>query len=139
MAEIAITRILHAPREQVWKAWTEPERLARWWGKRGWNAVLSTITLDVRPGGRFALTSVSDADGSEMSHDAIYREVVEPERLVWGDDRSLATVTFADLGDGRTEMSFHTTVDYTPATRDRAEGGLASAFDRLAESLEEER
>jgi uncharacterized protein YndB with AHSA1/START domain len=139
MAEIAITRVFDAPREQIWKAWTEPERLARWWGKRGWNAVPSTITLDVRPGGRFALTSVSEADGSELSHNAVFREVVEPERLVWGDERAVATVTFADLGDGRTEMSFHTTVDTTPETRDRAEGGLESAFDRLAESLEEER
>jgi uncharacterized protein YndB with AHSA1/START domain len=130
--EITITRVFDAPREQVWQAWTEPERLARWWGKRGWSTPLSSITLDVRPGGAFRLNSISDEDGREMPLDTVYREVVEPERLAFGD----ATVTLTDLGDGRTEMIFHTTVDMTEATRRSAEGGLASAFDRLAEQLQ---
>jgi uncharacterized protein YndB with AHSA1/START domain len=130
--EITIRRVFDAPRELVWKAWTEPERLARWWGKRGWSTPLSTVTMDVRPGGVFRLNSVSDEDGREMPLDTVYREVVEPERLVFG----AATVTLTDLGDGRTEMIFHTTVEMTDATRRAAEGGLASAFDRLAEQLE---
>jgi uncharacterized protein YndB with AHSA1/START domain len=93
------------------------------------------VTLDVRPGGAFRLNSISDADGSEMPLDAVYVEVVEPERLVFarGDER--ATVTFADLGDGRTEMTFRTTMTATEALRDRAVAGMASAFDRLAEQL----
>jgi uncharacterized protein YndB with AHSA1/START domain len=130
--EITITRVFDAPREQVWRAWTEPARLARWWGKRGWSTPLSSITLDVRPGGVFRLNSISDQDGSEMPLDTVYREVVEPERLAFGE----ATVTLTDLGGGRTEMIFHTTVEMTDATRRSAEGGLASAFDRLAEQLE---
>jgi uncharacterized protein YndB with AHSA1/START domain/predicted enzyme related to lactoylglutathione lyase len=130
--EITIRRVFDAPRELVWKAWTEPERLARWWGKRGWSTPLSTVTMDVRPGGVFRLNSISDEDGREMPLDTVYREVVEPERLAFGD----ATVTLTDLGDGRTEMIFHTTVEMTDATRRAAEGGLASAFDRLAEQLE---
>jgi len=130
--EITITRVFDAPRERVWRAWTEPERLARWWGKRGWTTPLSSITLDVRPGGVFRLNSVSDEDGREMPLDTVYREVVEPERLAFGE----ATVTLNDLGDGRTEMIFHTTVEMTDATRRSAEGGLASAFDRLAEQLQ---
>jgi uncharacterized protein YndB with AHSA1/START domain len=136
--EIAITRIFDAPRELVWKAWTEPERLARWWGKRGWTAVPSTITMDVRPGGAFRVTTVSDQDGREMTTAGVYREVVEPERLVWGDAEhagAVATVTFTDLGDGRTEMAFHTTIRATGELRDAAAAGLASAFDRLAEHL----
>ena len=129
--EITITRVFDAPRELVWKAWTEPERLARWWGKRGWSTPLSTVTMDVRPGGAFRLNSISDADGREMPLDTVYREVVEPERLAFGE----ATVTLVDLGDGRTEMIFRTTVEMTEQTRRAAEGGLASAFDRLAEQL----
>jgi len=129
--EITITRVYDAPRELVWKAWTEPERLATWWGKRGWSTPVSTVTMDVRPGGIFRLTSVSDEDGREMQLEAVYREVVEPERLSFGP----ATVTFTDLGDGRTEMTFHTTVEMTAETREAAEGGLKSAFDRLAEHL----
>lgn len=71
-----------------------------------------------------------------MPLDAVYREVVEPERLVFGADGRLdAVVTVTDLGDGRTEMSFHTTILATEALRDGAAVGLASAFDRLAELL----
>jgi uncharacterized protein YndB with AHSA1/START domain len=133
--EIAITRVYDAPREQVWKAWTEPERIARWWGKRGWRTPPSSVTLDVRPGGAFRLNSIADADGREMPLDATYREVVEPERLVFSKGDELSTVTFTDLGDGRTEMSFRTTLEASEALRDRARAGLASAFDRLAEQL----
>ena len=130
--EITITRVFDAPRERVWQAWTDPERLARWWGKRGWSTPLSSVTLDVRPGGVFRLNSISDEDGSEMPLETVYREVVEPERLAFGE----TTVILTDLGDGRTEMTFHTTVEMTDATRRSAEGGLASAFDRLAEQLQ---
>jgi uncharacterized protein YndB with AHSA1/START domain len=140
--EITITRIYDAPRELVWKAWTEPERIAQWWGKRGWSTPVWSVTLDVRPGGVFRLNSISDADGSEMPLDSVYREVVEPERLSFGpapaggdDGRTGATVTFTDLGDGRTEMTFQSTIHASDALRARAEGGLNSAFDRLAEHL----
>jgi uncharacterized protein YndB with AHSA1/START domain len=129
--EITIKRVYDAPRELVWKAWTEPDRLAQWWGKRGWTARRSTITMDVRPGGLFRVTSVCDEDGREMVTEGVYREIVAPERLVFGD----ATVTFVDLGDGRTEMTFHTRIHATEATRRAAEGGLGSAFDRLAEHI----
>lgn len=129
--EITIARVFHAPRVLVWKAWTEPDQLARWWGKRGWTARISTIAMDVRPGGTFRVTSVSDDDGTEMTTEGIYREVVEPERLVFGE----ATVTLTDLGGGRTEMVFHTTIHATDETRRAAEGGLTSAFERLGEHL----
>jgi uncharacterized protein YndB with AHSA1/START domain len=131
MTEITITRVFDAPRELVWKAWTEPERLARWWGKRGWSTPLDSVTMDVRPGGAFRLNSVNDEDGREMPLDTAYREVVEPERLGFGE----ATVTLTDLGDGRTEMVFHTTAHMTDETRARAVGGLSSAFERLSEQL----
>ena len=140
--EITVTRVFDAPRELVWKAWTEPEQFVRWWGKRGWNTPLSSVTMDVRPGGAFRWSSVSDEDGAEMSSDGVYREVVEPERLVFGpgprdgdDGNGVATVTFTDLGDGRTEMTFHTIVQMSDDLRARAEAGLASGFDRLAEHL----
>jgi uncharacterized protein YndB with AHSA1/START domain len=129
--EIVITRVYDAPREQVWKAWTEPRRLAEWWGKRGWNAVPSSIAMDVRPGGTFRVTTVSE-DGAEMTNDGVYREVVEPERLVLEEPSGgLSTVVFTDLGDGRTEMRFSTTVRVTETAR----AGMDSAFDRLAEHL----
>jgi uncharacterized protein YndB with AHSA1/START domain len=121
--EITITRVFDAPRERVWRAWTEPAELARWWGKRGWSTPPASVTLDVRPGGVFRLNSINDEDGREMPLDTVFREVVEPERLVFGE----ATVTLTDLGDGRTEMVFHTTVDMTAEMLRTATGGLAGA------------
>ena len=130
--EITITRVYAAPREAVWRAWTEPHQLAAWWGKRGWTARLESIELDVRPGGTFRVTTVNDEDGSEMTNEGTYTEVREPERLVFGE----TVVTFTDLGDGRTEMTFHTTMRTSAAIRDAARGGLQSAFDRLGELLD---
>jgi hypothetical protein len=126
---ISITRVFNAPREEVWRAWTEPERISQWWGKRGWSTPVSSVELDVRPGGVFRLNSINDEDGREMPMDAVYTEVVAPERLVFG----TTSVTFVDLGDGRTEMQFEATVSADVAAA--AAGGLASAFDRLEESL----
>jgi uncharacterized protein YndB with AHSA1/START domain len=123
--------VFDAPRERVWRAWTEPAELARWWGKRGWTTPPESVTMDVRPGGEFSLLSVSDEDGREMRLDTTYHEIVEPERLRFGE----ATVTLIDLWDGRTEMVYRTTTEMTDEIRRRAAGGLASAFDRLAEQL----
>jgi uncharacterized protein YndB with AHSA1/START domain len=118
--EITITRVFDAPRERVWRAWTEPAEIARWWGKRGWSTPPESVTLDVRPGGVFRLNSINDEDGREMPLDTVFHEVSEPERLVFG----AATVTLTDLGDGRTEMVFHTTV------------GMTEETDRLTDHLE---
>jgi uncharacterized protein YndB with AHSA1/START domain len=132
MPDITITRVFDAPRERVWAAWTDPAQIAVWWGRRGWSTPAESVTLDVRPGGVFRLNSINDDDGREMPLDTTYREVVEPERLAFGD----ATVTFTDLGDGRTEMVFRTVVDMPDETKRTAEAGLASAFDRLSDHLE---
>jgi uncharacterized protein YndB with AHSA1/START domain len=129
MRRISITRVFDAPREEVWRAWTEPERLAQWWGKRGWSTPVSSVQLDVRPGGVFRLNSINDEDGREMPMDAVYHEVVEPELLVFGS----SSVRFIDLGDGRTEMRFVAAVSADVA--DAAAGGLNSAFDRMEELL----
>jgi uncharacterized protein YndB with AHSA1/START domain len=131
MAEIVITRVFDAPRERVWRAWTEPAEIARWWGKRGWTTPPDSVRMDLRPGGELSLLSINDEDGREMRLDATYGDVVEPERLTFGE----ATMTLTDLGDGRTEMVFVTTAEMTEQIRRQATGGLASAFDRLAEQL----
>lgn len=138
--DVEITRDYDAPREAVWRAWTEPERIAAWWGKRGWRTPVESVALDVRPGGVFRLNSICEADGSEMPLDAVYREVDEPERLVFGPPGDepggrVATVTFRDLGGGRTRMSFRTAMRADDALLRRARAGMASAFDRLAEQL----
>jgi uncharacterized protein YndB with AHSA1/START domain len=137
--EITITRVFDAPRELVWKAWTEPDQLAQWWGPRGSSA--EKITMDVRPGGTFSVTSVSP-DGNEMTVAGVYREVIEPERLVLDEpaegswhEGAVSVATFTDLGDGRTEMVVQTTIHTTDEMRVNAEAGMESTFDRLAEHL----
>jgi uncharacterized protein YndB with AHSA1/START domain len=140
--EITIRRVFHAPRELVWKAWTEPHQLAEWWGPPGWTTPLDSITMDVRSGGIFRLTGVSE-DGTEMPQEGVYREVVEPERLVLDEpaegawhEGATSTVTFTDLGDGRTEVVLHATIHTTDEMRAQAEAGVAGSLDRLAEHLE---
>jgi uncharacterized protein YndB with AHSA1/START domain len=137
-SEITLTRIYDAPRQAVWDAWTRPDQIARWWGKRGWNTPPASVTLDVRPGGVFRLNSINEETGAELPVEAVYREVVEPERLTFAEtsrEGAVGSVTFTDLGDGRTEMRFRTTLEASDEIRRSAAGGLASAFDRLAEHL----
>ena len=131
--EFTITRVFDAPRELVWKAWTDPEHVARWFGPRGFTTPRSTVTMDVRPGGTFEFTMVSNDDGTEIPSGGTFLEVVEPERLVWRDrDIDLmVTVTFADLGD-RTEMTCHVAGKTGGAP---AYDGWSTMFDKLAESL----
>jgi uncharacterized protein YndB with AHSA1/START domain len=140
--EITITRVFDAPRDLVWKAWTKPEQLAQWWGPRGTSTPLASITMDVRPGGTFRVTSVSDEGGPEMTIEGVYREVVEPERLVFEEpaedawhEGAVSVLTLTDVGDGRTEMVVHTTIQTTDEMRGAAEAGMAGSFDRLAEHL----
>jgi uncharacterized protein YndB with AHSA1/START domain len=71
----SLTRVLDAPVEKVWAAWTQPEHYARWSG-----AVLPTISLDVRPGGAWRAT-MATPDGSEFPLTGTYGDVVENERL----------------------------------------------------------
>jgi uncharacterized protein YndB with AHSA1/START domain len=124
---IEITRYFDAPRERVWAAWTNPAELAKWWGKRGWTAQAETIVMDVRPGGAFKVVTVHDEDGRTMVNEGVYREVVAPERLSFGE----STVTLTDLGDGRTRMDFRTAARMD----ETAIGGFNSALDRLQEEL----
>ncbi len=117
----------------MWRAWTDPEHVASWFGPRGLTTPVATITMDVRPGGAFELTMVSDDDGTEYPAGGEFTEVVEPERLSWRDrDVGLVvTVTFTDLGD-RTEMTCH--VAGETGGRD-AYDGWSTMFDKLTEFL----
>jgi uncharacterized protein YndB with AHSA1/START domain len=131
MRDLTITRVYDASPQQVWDAWTQPHQLARWWGKRGWNAQPETIVLDVRPGGTFRVTTVNEQDGSEMTNEGTYTEVDEPHRLRFGE----TDVTFRARQDGRTEMTFHTTTDASDELFQRMGAGIESAFGRLEEVL----
>jgi uncharacterized protein YndB with AHSA1/START domain len=143
MAEgITVTRVFDAPRERVWKEWTEPERFADWFGGKESEVPLSSVSVDVRPGGSLRLTMFAESGRREIHWRGEYLEVVEPERLVFtlsdqpGDDAyELITVVLTDLGDGRTEMLFQQRGQLTPEQYEGAAQGWGSFFDRIAERL----
>jgi uncharacterized protein YndB with AHSA1/START domain len=103
-----VTRTLEAPRETAWGAWTDPEQLARWW----WPARFrSTHEVDLRVGGRYDFRSAELPDLGVLAVSGVYREVREPERLVyswqWDGEQGPPTQVTVDILDrsGRTEVS----------------------------------
>jgi uncharacterized protein YndB with AHSA1/START domain len=139
--ELVITRIFDAPRALVFKAWTEPERLMRWWGPRGFTMTL--CELDLRPGGAYRF-HMRSPEGVENRSRGVFREIVEPERLImtqaWVDaegkpgHQTLLTVTLADHG-GKTKLTVHHAIFESVTARDLHQGGWNSALDCLSDYL----
>jgi len=90
--EFIISRVFDAPRNKVWKAWTEAERLKQWWGPKGFT--VSHCTVDLHPGG-VMLYCLRSLDGQDMWGKFVYREIVKPEKLVF-------VVSFSDEKGGIT-------------------------------------
>jgi uncharacterized protein YndB with AHSA1/START domain len=78
--DLSFTRVIHVPRNLVWRAWTEPERLKPWFCPLPWKAIACEI--DLRPGGIFR-TTMRSPEGVEFPNTGCYLEVVTHERLVW--------------------------------------------------------
>jgi uncharacterized protein YndB with AHSA1/START domain len=108
--EIVITRVFDAPRELVFKAWTDPNHVAHWWGPRGFTTTIHE--MDVRPGGVWKLV-MHGPDGTDYPNKIIFDEVSPPERLVYTNSGGKKggpsaqfqnTVTF-DEQDGKTRLT----------------------------------
>ena len=140
--ELVITRVFEAPRELVFKAWTDPRHIAQWWGPEGFT--LPAWEIDLRPGGAYRF-HMRARDGTDHWLQGVYREVVAPERIVcsftWADaagnpttPATLLTVTFAELG-ALTTITLHQ-VEFESATaRDEHREGWSGSFECLAEHL----
>ncbi len=150
---LVITRVFDAPREAVWRAWTEPERFMRWWGPQGFTSPFCTI--DLRVGGRY-LACMRSPDGKDYWSTGVYREIVPPARLVYTDNFAdergnvvpashygmpgdvpldmLVTVTLEERG-GKTTLTL-THAGLPAGERDGAGLGWNQSFDKLAEALE---
>ena len=151
--ELVITRIFDAPRKMVWKAWTEPERMKRWWGPKNFTAPV--IKIDFRIGGKY-LYCMRSPEGQDFWSTGVYREIVEPERIVYTDSFSdekgtpvppsyygisgdwpaefLVILTFEEH-EGKTKMTLKHAAILAGEMSDMARAGWNESFDKLAESL----
>jgi uncharacterized protein YndB with AHSA1/START domain len=136
--EVLITRIFESPRERVFRAWTDPDEVAAWFGPEHVDTPREGIRIDLRVGGRYELTMVRHG-GGEMAIGYEIVELVEPELIVLRSDPmpaagmhegTVVRVEFHDHGD-KTRMTL-TDGPLPPAGRGHAEAGWSAAFDKLA-------
>jgi len=80
--EIVITRLFYAPRDLVWRAWTEPGFVMQWWGPKGYTS--PSCTIDLRVGGKY-LYCMRSPEGKDFWSTGVYREIKKPERIVCTD------------------------------------------------------
>jgi uncharacterized protein YndB with AHSA1/START domain len=140
--EVIITRTFDAPRALVFRAWIDPMHLARWWGPKGFTNPVCEV--DARVGGKWHIV-MRAPDGSDYPCGGVYREIVEPERLVFTNiatDKEgnaiidgLTTVLFDDEG-GKTKLTLQTRgaamVPYAAAYLSGMEAGWTQSLERLA-------
>ena len=146
MTDFVISRVFDAPRETVWKAWTEPERLKQWWGPKGFK--VHTCKVDLRPGGVF-LYGMRAPDGGDIWGKFVYREIAAPKKLVfivsfsdpkggvtrhpWNESwplQTMSTVEFEEEGPRRTKV----TVRWTPHEASEVE---RRSFDEGRDSMKQ--
>jgi uncharacterized protein YndB with AHSA1/START domain len=137
--EVLITRIFDAPRERVFKAWTDPDEVAAWYGPEHMETPRESIHIDLRVGGRYELTMVRRGGGGEFAIGYEIVELVEPELIVLRSDPMpemgmhepvVVRLQFHDHGD-KTRMTL-SDGPYPPAARGHAEAGWSAAIDKLA-------
>ena len=151
--ELTIIRVFDAPRELVWEAWTEPEHVKLWWGPKGFTSPVSKA--DLRVGGKY-LNCMRSPDGKDYWSTGVYREILEPERLVLTDSfadpagnvvpatyygmgadlptEMLITVTFEEEA-GKTKMVLRHEGFPPGEMAEMTKQGWNESFDKLAKSL----
>jgi uncharacterized protein YndB with AHSA1/START domain len=145
--DLVFERTFAAPREQVWQAFTDPEIVPRWWGKRG--STTTVVEMDVRPGGAWRYVS-SAPDREDVAFFGEYLEITPPERFRWtfmfdveglGPQGGPETHTFEDLGGStmvRSVGHFDSVESIEGALATGMIGGAIETWDRLAEVLSEQ-
>jgi uncharacterized protein YndB with AHSA1/START domain len=143
--EVTVNRLLDAPRELVFEAWTDAKRLARWWGPEPFSNPVCEV--DARPGRRMRIV-MRGPDGTDYPMSATFHEVVTPERLVFlaiaEDDRgnalleALTAVTFEEI-DGKTLVTVRASgTPRTPIGAEYLKGmeeGRTQSLNSLAEEV----
>ena len=143
--ELVITRILNAPRELVWKAWTDPKHLINWYGPRGFTNTFHEI--DIRPGGVWKFT-MHGPDGTDYPNRIVFDKIVKPEYITYShgtfDEPEVfkVKVSFEDI-EGKTKITMRSvfpTVEVfesslAGAKKSGALEGGNSTLDKLEEEL----
>ncbi|HET6478494.1 MAG TPA: SRPBCC domain-containing protein [Actinoplanes sp.] len=135
MTELRITRVFDAPRVLVYRAFTDPDQLAAWFGPVGWSVPRDTVEIDARPGGVERFTMVNDDDPSLTSPtNAVFVEVIENELLV-GEEEFQGVVMrirleFLEESGGRTRLHL-TQGPYPDGILGGANEGWGSSFTKL--------
>ena len=139
---LTITRMLEAPPLLVFKAWSTPEHLARWWGPKDFST--PSVKADFREGGAWR-SCIRSPDGTDYWMHGTYREIAPPRRIVltftWEEPDAIdtvITVTFEEVGAG-TRLTFHQTPFASVESRDGHAGGWEECMDRLAVYVNQQR
>ena len=155
--ELVITRIFDAPRTLIWKAWTNPEYIMRWWGPKHFTS--PACKVDLRVGGKY-LFCMKSKEGREFWSTGTYKEIIPLEKMVFTDSfadskgnivpatyygmekdfpmEMEVKITFEDI-DGRTKMTMHHAGFPAGQMSEMAEIGWKQSFDKLADSLTHEK
>ncbi len=137
---LRIIRTFAAPRDRVFQAWTDPEKLKLWWGPPGFTTPVAEV--DLRVGGRYRFGMKKSPDGELFYLSGAYREVRPPEKLVytwrWENEapasETLVTVEFRSLG-GSTEVVLTHEMFANRHERDQHEMGWTGCLERLVAVL----
>jgi uncharacterized protein YndB with AHSA1/START domain len=139
---LALNRSYPVGPEKVWRAWTDPEALKRWWGP-GPDEPVSLAQLDVRVGGRFRIV-FGGPQGKDHEVQGVYKEVVPNRKLVFTwiwprttpERESIVTIVFEAAGSG-TELDFRHEQLFDEAVRDGHKRGWTGALDKLEQYLQQ--
>ena len=139
--ELSTSRLINAPRELVWEAWTNPDHIKHWWGPEGFTNSISQ--MDVKPGGTWDFI-MHGPDGTDYKNTHIYREVVKPERLVLEHTtgpKFRMTVTFEEQ-DGKTLVRLHSQFESAEQLQEvirvfKADIGMQQNADRMKNYIEQ--
>ena len=136
---IELSRLLNAPRELVWKVWTEAEHIKNWWGPNGFTTSIST--MEVKPAGVWELV-MHGPDGTDYKNKSVFKEVVKPERIVFehvSAPKFLATITFTAEGKKTRinwQMLFETAEEFERTVKTfKADEGLKQNLEKLEKYL----
>jgi uncharacterized protein YndB with AHSA1/START domain len=139
---LKITRVFDAPRELVWRAWTDPKEMVKWHGPRGFTSTIEHS--DFRPGGSYRI-HMRGPENDDHWLQGMHHEIVPLDRLVmssfWADAQGKAvspettlTVLFEDLN-GKTRLTMHQAIFESVTSRDSHNTGWNSTLDCLEEYL----